>query len=127
MNERRPGDRALAKIELKPTESIDRVWEIEQPTRPLAHVVLRPRGTYREMFGDEPIQVGIVEFRIMLFLSSRPYHAFTRRQISNATSTEEQPVTDETVDSHIDSLRDQLGAFHDFIQVVPQVGYRFKA
>jgi len=24
-------------------------------------------------------------------------------------------------------LRDQLGDFHDFVQSVPQVGYRFKA
>jgi DNA-binding winged helix-turn-helix (wHTH) protein len=127
MNENLPTSRALTKIELKPTESVDRVWEIVQPARPPAPVVLRPRGTYREMFGDEPLQVGIVEFRIMLFLSSRPYHAFTRRQICDAVSTEDQPVTEETVDLFASSLRDQLGAFHDFIQVVPQVGYRFKA
>jgi DNA-binding response OmpR family regulator len=120
-------DRQLAKTDLKPTEGIERVWEIELPAPPSAQIVLRPRGSYREMFSDEPIRVGIVEFRIMLFLSSRPYHAFTRPQICSATSTEDHPVTEATVDQHIASLRDQLGAFHDFIQAVPQVGYRFRA
>jgi DNA-binding winged helix-turn-helix (wHTH) protein len=120
-------DRALAKSELKSTESLDHVWAIEYPAPTVDQVVLRPRGSYREMFGDEPIRVGIVEFRIMLFLASRPYHAFTRRQICDASSTDDHPVTEETVDQHIASLRDQLGAFHDFIQAVPQVGYRFKA
>jgi DNA-binding response OmpR family regulator len=120
-------DRALAKTDLKSTEGVDRVWEIELPAPPSTHIVLKPRGSYREMFSDEPIRVGIVEFRIMLLLSSRPYHAFTRRQICGSISTEDHPVSEATVDEYIASLRDQLGAFHDFIQAVPQVGFRFKA
>ena len=89
-------------------------------------VVIRPPASYRQALGDEPIRVGAVEFQIMLFLASRPYHAFTRREIAAAVS-ERLPVTEELIDSYVSSLRDQLGVFHDFVQTVPHVGYRFKA
>ena len=89
----------------------------------------RPEGppSYRLALGREVIQLGIVEFRILLFLAGRPYFPFTRRRIAEAVSTERHPVTEDTVDQHIASLRDQLGFFHDFVQSVPYVGYRFKA
>ena len=78
-------------------------------------------------FGDEPIQLGLVEFRIMLFLASRPYYAFTRRNIAAAVSSSRNPVFEHTVDNHIASLLEQLGPFHDYVQAVPYIGYRFKA
>lgn len=83
--------------------------------------------SFRVAFGQEPIQLGAVEFRILLFLASRPYHPFTRRAIATAVTTELYPLTEETVDEHIDALRDQLGVLHDYVQTVPYIGYRFKA
>ena len=90
-------------------------------------VLIRPPASYREAFGNEPIRVGIVEFRIMFLLASRPYHAFSRRQISEAVSTEDSPLSEDLVDAYVAALRDQLGVFNDFVQTVPYVGYRFKA
>ena len=58
----------------------------------------------------------------MLFLASKPYHAFTRRQISDAVTCESHPVSEDSVDRHIASLIDQLGVLHDFVQSVPYVG-----
>ena len=89
----------------------------------------RPEGPppYRVALGRECIHLGIVEFRILLFLASKPYHPFTRLRIADAVSTEHHPVTEDTVDQHIASLRDQLGPFHDYVQSVPYIGYRFKA
>jgi hypothetical protein len=58
-------------------DSCDSFWDVENHERGADEVMLRPPATYRQAFGDEPIRVGIVEFRIMLFLASRPYHAFT--------------------------------------------------
>jgi DNA-binding response OmpR family regulator len=89
---------------------------------------LRPERppAYRLALGREPIQLGIVECRILLYLAGRPYYAFTRRNIADAVSTERHPVREDTVDIHVDSLIDQLGEFHDYIQAVPYVGYRFK-
>jgi DNA-binding response OmpR family regulator len=63
----------------------------------------------------------------MLFLSRRPYHAFTQREIAEAVSAEGPIIAAEAIGDHIATLREQLGVLHDFVQTVPQVGYRFKA
>jgi DNA-binding response OmpR family regulator len=86
----------------------------------------RPRS-YRLALGRETIQLGIVEFRILLFLAGRPYHAFSRRSIAEAVSSDQDPVGEDAVDRHVDSLLNQLGVFHDYVQSVPYIGYRFKA
>ncbi len=77
-------------------------------------------------FGPEPIPLDYVEYRILQFLSSKPYHAFTPGRIVAAVATEEHPVTEETLPSFIASLRRKLGFFADYIQSVPHIGYRFK-
>jgi DNA-binding response OmpR family regulator len=82
--------------------------------------------SYRIALGREAIQLGIIEFRILLFLASRPYHAFTRRNIADAVSSEQYPVEEASVERHISSLIGQLGGFHDYVQSVPYM-YRFKA
>jgi DNA-binding response OmpR family regulator len=77
--------------------------------------------------GREPIRLNDVEYRILRFLASRPYHAFTPRDIVRAVNTESQPVTEGTLRGHIQSLRAKLGFFADYVQTVPYIGYRFKA
>jgi DNA-binding response OmpR family regulator len=109
------------------TTGTETLWEVDNEGRQGYHVLVRPPTSYRRAFGDEPIRLGIVEFRILLFLADRPYHAFTRRQIADAVTSTGLALTEEAVDSHIAALRDQLGILHDFVQAVPQVGYRYKA
>lgn len=82
--------------------------------------------TYRLAFDRQPIQLGCVEFHILLFLASRPYHAFTRQAISKAVRLEQVPLDEKQVDEYIATLRDQLGVLHDYVQSVPYIGYRFK-
>jgi len=89
-------------------------------------VTVRPPATYREALGDEPIRLGFVEFQMMRLLVSRPYYAFTRRQISDAVGAECHPLLEESVDARITSLRSQLGVLQDLVQSVPYIGYRFK-
>lgn len=98
----------------------NQVWPVSEalPGRPPA---------YRLALGKEPIQLGLVECRILLYLAGRPYHAFTRRSIATAVSSEFGRIEEESVDRHVASLIDQLGVFHDYVQAVPYVGYRFKA
>src|SRR6476620_11582773 len=59
--------------------------------------------SYRLALGQESIQLGIIEFRILLFLASRPYHAFTRQSIADAVSSARYPVAEATVERHIAS------------------------
>jgi len=82
---------------------------------------------YRLAIGREPLQLGKTEFRILLFLASRPYKPFSQERIAAAVSTDTHPVAEDSIDSHIASLRDKLGFFRDYIQTVPYMGYRFKA
>ena len=83
--------------------------------------------SFLQRLGREPIRLTNLEFRILSFLASRPYYAFTRRRIAEAVSRPERPVSEDGVDEHILSLRDKLGFFRDFVQSVPYIGYRFKA
>src|SRR6476620_2644158 len=101
-------------------EALHQIWPVknDQAERPTS---------YRLVLEREPIQLGIVEFRILLYLAGRPYHAFTRRNIADAVSSERDPVVEDTVDRHVASLLNQLGTFHDYVQSVPYIGYRFKA
>lgn len=94
---------------------------------PINEVIPERQTWYRLALGKEPIQLGIVEFRILLFLANRPYHPFTRRCIADSVNSERDPVLEDTVDLHVASLLDQLGVFHDYVQSVPYIGYRFKA
>jgi DNA-binding response OmpR family regulator len=111
---------------------VNDLWEVEgdgaqNQSELIESVFVRPPSSYRHAFGDKPIRLGMVEFRILLFLASRPYHAFTHRQIADAATTETVAVSKDAVDGHITALRDQLGVLHDFVQTVPHVGYRYKA
>jgi DNA-binding response OmpR family regulator len=99
-------------------EATRRSWPIDED---------QSEKSYRLALGREIIQLGIVEFRILLFIASKPYHAFTRRSIAEAVSSEEHPVVEDAVDGYVACLLDQLGEFHDYVQSVPYIGYRFKA
>lgn len=94
-------------------------------TWPLQEKRLKAKS-YRIALGWEPIQLGNIEFHILLFLASRPYHAFTQASIADALNKSEVMVEESSIPELIQSLRDQLGVFHDYVQTVPGVGYRFK-
>lgn len=112
--------------ELKPDADWDFFGDAQYHERIENDVVIRPPATFRQALGDEPIRLGVVEFQVMRLLVSRPYYAFSRRQISDAVLAECQPLLEESVDAFITSLRSQLGVLHDYVQSVPYVGYRFK-
>ena len=119
-NHRPPKTEKVAIINLTALleEAPRQIWPLKEHQAPTS---------YRLALGQETIHLGIVEFRILLFLAGRPYHAFTRRNIADAVSSQQHPVTEDTVDRHVASLLDQLGVFHDYVQSVPYIGYRFKA
>ncbi|RIK75904.1 MAG: hypothetical protein DCC67_14660 [Planctomycetota bacterium] len=120
-----PDDRSTKFGALAFFEATGFTWtDDEEPPR--GDVVLQPPASYRAALSGEPIRVGAVEFQIMLLLASRPYHAFTRREIGHAVGAEDDPLSEAAVDDYVGSLRDQLGVFHDYVQTVHGVGYRFK-
>ncbi|MCP4195317.1 MAG: winged helix-turn-helix transcriptional regulator [Planctomycetaceae bacterium] len=86
-----------------------------------------PCSGYSVELGGNPIQLDFIEFRILRFLAKSPYRAYTKKQIVQAVSSEEQRLREDELGAHIASLRGKLGLFSDYVQSVPHVGYRFKA
>ena len=90
------------------------------------HHYVSLRYSYQMKMGRVTIKLDPVEFRILRFLASHPYRAFSRKRIAKAVSTRRHPVSSATLDHHIARLRNALGFFRDYIQTVPYIGYRFK-
>jgi DNA-binding response OmpR family regulator len=82
--------------------------------------------SYAAKRGQGTLRLPIIEYRILRFLAARPNQALSRHRIASAVSTRRHTVTIETLTTFINSLRDHLGFYSDYIQSVPYIGYRFK-
>ncbi len=84
------------------------------------------RLPYEIVLHDIPIGLDEVEFRIVTFLSRKPYYAFSPQQIASYVNEQRVLMEPDTLHQHIVALRIKLGFFRDFVQSVPHIGYRFK-
>ena len=73
----------------------------------------------------EPIALSPKEFDLLAFFVSRPEVAFTRDQLLNHVWGYDFFGDARTVDTHIKSLREKLGAYREHIVTVWGTGYRF--
>lgn len=112
-------------------ESQLRIFDLRQQEEEIDRSVADDRvdgpWSYRVRVGRGLIQLEGVEYRILYFLATHPYKAYTPKRIAQAVTTDEEPVSKETLPGHISSLRSKLGFFADYIQSVPHIGYRYKA
>ncbi len=110
---------------------IDDVHDVERRAKRRRHFwseeeIVDP-WSYPARIGQGTLRLPIVEYRILRFLASRPNQAISRNRIVAAVSTRRHSVTVESLTRFINSLRDHLGFYSDYIQSVPYIGYRFKA
>ncbi len=89
-------------------------------------------GESRRVFlGDEVIEMGPTEFKLLNFFMSHPERAYTRGQLLDQVWGANVYVEERTVDVHIRRLRMALQTSrHDYaelIQTVRGTGYRFSA
>tara|TARA_Y100000589_G_scaffold327571_1_gene369693 strand:+ start:793 stop:1509 length:717 start_codon:yes stop_codon:yes gene_type:complete len=73
-----------------------------------------------------PVNMTGSEFKILMFLASRPGFVRTREQIIEATHGSRVVMSSRTVDVHITSLRRKLGEAGDLIETIRGVGYRME-
>jgi DNA-binding response OmpR family regulator len=73
----------------------------------------------------EPVGLSPKEFDLLAFLVSRPEIAFTRDQLLNHVWGYDFFGDARTVDTHVKSLREKLGAYRERIVTVWGTGYRF--
>ena len=88
-------------------------------------MVIHP-GYYEVRQGNDTIRLTPTEFRILYFLAQRPGWVYTRYQIVDEVRGEEAGVTERSVDVHVASVRRKLGIYHECIETVRGVGYRFR-
>ncbi len=85
----------------------------------------------RIFIGDDPVDMGPTEFKLLQFFMSHPERAYTRGQLLDQVWGANVYVEERTVDVHIRRLRKalQLGDqdYSNLIQTVRGTGYRFSS
>ena len=86
-------------------------------------------GTHRVYAGDQPLDLGPTEFRLLHFFMTHPERVHSRAQLLDQVWGDHVFVEERTVDVHNRRLRSALeGSGHDsLVQTVRGTGYRFSA
>jgi two-component system, OmpR family, alkaline phosphatase synthesis response regulator PhoP len=90
------------------------------------HNIKMDRKKYRVDVEDLEIKLTTTEFKLLLFLASKPGWVFTRGQIVNELNGSSHAITDRSVDVQIVGLRKKLGPSGQYIETLRGVGYRIK-
>lgn len=86
-------------------------------------------STYEVTYDEQPLQLTPKEYALLELLVSNGRRVLSRAGIIERIWSLENPPTEETVKSHIKSLRQKLkaaGTPEDFIETVHGLGYRLK-
>lgn len=103
-----------------------------QPNERMQVAELVLDGESKRIFvGDDPVEMGPTEFRLLQFFMSHPERAYTRSQLLDQVWGANVYVEERTIDVHIRRLRKALqtpaGDYGNLIQTVRGTGYRFSA
>jgi two-component system phosphate regulon response regulator PhoB len=85
----------------------------------------------RVLIGEDPVEIGPTEFKLLQFFMSHPERAYTRGQLLDQVWGANVYVEERTIDVHIRRLRKALqsprGDYSNLIQTVRGTGYRFSS
>ncbi|GGU33641.1 winged helix-turn-helix domain-containing protein [Streptomyces violascens] len=102
----------------------------EQPKAPCHRIGrLVVDGGRRQAWVDgRQLRLTCMEFELLAHLAANPGVGFTRSRLMELVWQRTAPDDLETVDTHIDRLRDKIGAVHrPLIHTVPTAGYALAA
>ena len=76
---------------------------------------------------NELLNLSPLEYQLLLFFVKHPNKAFTRAQLLNHMSADNEDISDRSIDAHIRRLRKRLKPHHydECIQTVRGTGYQF--
>ncbi len=85
-------------------------------------------ATHRVTSGDQNIELGPTEFRLLFFFMTHPERVYTRAQLLDDVWGDHVFIEERTVDVHIRRLRAALEPYghHERIETVRGTGYRFR-
>ncbi len=113
-------------------EMVSRVKAVLRRCAPSQSTLLKAGGVEMDLgrhtvrTADGPVQLTFKEFELLRLFLSRPGMVFTREQLMDQVWGEEYLGESRTVDVHIRTLRQKLGAAAERIQTVRNVGYRLE-
>ena len=119
-----------------PKELVARIKAVMRRISPMAvEEVIEMQGlsldpsSHRVMTGENPLDMGPTEFKLLHFFMTHPERVYSREQLLNHVWGTNVYVEDRTVDVHIRRLRKALEhSGHDrMVQTVRGTGYRFSA
>jgi len=83
--------------------------------------------THRAYAGDDAVQLGPTEFRLLQFFMTHPERVYSREQLLDRVWGQNVYIEERTVDVHIRRLRKELSRYScdKMVQTVRGAGYRF--
>jgi two-component system phosphate regulon response regulator PhoB len=83
--------------------------------------------SHRVSVGEDEVNLGPTEFRLLKFLMQNPERVYSRAQVLDIVWGQNVYVEERTVDVHVRRLRQALEAFSadQYVQTVRGAGYRF--
>lgn len=93
----------------------------------IGELLLNPT-THRVSVGDNNIDLGPTEFRLLFFFMTHPERVYTRAQLLDEVWGDHVYIEERTVDVHIRRLRSALesSGYDERVETVRGTGYRFK-
>jgi len=76
-------------------------------------------------WGSEPLELTVVEFRMLETFARHPKVALTREQIRELTWGDTYAISERAVDTNVRRLRQRLGDNGRYVETVRGVGYRW--
>ncbi len=84
-------------------------------------------GSHRVTVGGTPIELTVIEFKLLVALARRCEQVFSREKLLTTIWGETYEVEARTIDTHFRRLRDKLGCAAPQISTVRGFGYRLTA
>jgi len=91
-----------------------------------SHGIEIDRAQHRASVDGQELRLTPTEFRLLWSLLRQPGRAFSRQELMESAMGDDALVLERTIDVHIKSLRQKLGAHAERIETVRGVGYRFR-
>ncbi|MFI6055242.1 winged helix-turn-helix domain-containing protein [Streptomyces violascens] len=102
----------------------------EQPKAPCHRIgrLVVDGGRRRAWVDGRQLRLTCMEFELLAHLAANPGKGFTRSRLMELVWQRTAPDDLETVDTHIDRLRDKIGAaYRPLIRTMPTAGYALAA
>jgi len=88
--------------------------------------ILVDLGRHEVKVDDEPIELTLAEFRLLVALARQPGRVFPRARLVQQITAGGYQISERNVDVHVAALRRKLGDLSDMITTVRGIGYKFR-